>query len=96
VEVACDMLLSCITGGWRSRASRPKRSGTRCRTAESWGQGRGPGDDDLQTACFRTPAPDAAIVPATPDEMMCVVLTGSPENPAVPINTAPTNSAEAP
>jgi hypothetical protein len=49
-----------------------------------------------QTTRFCTPAPDPAIVPAIPEEMISVVLTGKPEDPAVPISRAPTNSADAP
>ncbi|MEH1782598.1 MAG: hypothetical protein V7K67_33685 [Nostoc sp.] len=42
------------------------------------------------------PEPLAAIVPATPDDNTCVVLTGSPKRSRVPIVTAATISAAAP
>ena len=45
---------------------------------------------------YLSPAPEATMVPAMPEVTMCVVLTGKPVNPAVPISNADTNSAEAP
>src|SRR5271168_1830174 len=38
----------------------------------------------------------AAIVPATPDDSTCVVLTGMPRMSAMPIVDIATNSADAP
>ncbi len=43
-----------------------------------------------------TPCPPAIMVPATPDVMMCVVLTGNPVRPAVPMRADPISSALAP
>jgi hypothetical protein len=42
------------------------------------------------------PEREPIIVPATPEVMMCVVLTGNPVKPAVAIRPAPTSSADAP
>ncbi len=43
-----------------------------------------------------TPERFAHIVPATPDESTCVVLTGNPNTSAIPMVLIATNSAEAP
>jgi hypothetical protein len=48
------------------------------------------------TILYCNPAPDTTMVPAIPEVTICVVLTGRPLKPAVPISAAETSSAEAP
>ena len=48
----------------------------------------------LRCKFFRPPIP--TILPATPDDSTCVVLTGSPSPLLMPIVPAATNSAAAP
>jgi hypothetical protein len=50
----------------------------------------------LESIPYRNPAPELTIVPAIPEVTKCVVLTGSPVKPEMPIKAAETNSADAP
>lgn len=50
----------------------------------------------LESIPYRYPAPELTIVPAIPEVTKCVVLTGSPVKPELPIKAAETNSADAP
>lgn len=50
----------------------------------------------LESIPYRSPAPELTMVPVIPEVTMCVVLTGSPVKPEMPIKVAETNSADAP